>query len=624
MADVQSQPSGPAEERRLYIKVGETVADLRASVEEALAIRNLFAFLGRQFLVASPGCPSPLDVLLKVAANLEAYEFANADKSTFGEVVVENFDHYVVKLGLADMRRSRQKTIEALILGERMRCWDLYKEAFAHSVGNYEALLRLEKPLFDRISAGTRNWLERELSELQKLVKSANERLTDFELPSLFAGVANSVTSDESKNVNFRAWKNAFFAFRRYLLSYLRHKYGAWPPRARGKNHNFEEGGLNRIVLQSLYHDMTNLYDLLVDRTLYSPRVFGSAGASPTEPSGPEEPIFKALRLMMTEFDHSSPPVVPPVPYDVPKLPVTPVRHATASSGESEIDRERTRRLNSEETGRVLAESYNADSLDKSPFVSGFQAFERKSAHGKSVAELCDQRVGYWILVYAVIQALPLLVVDVPGLKSTEGVEYFLCRPPKRGRPWMPPTEKWYQVSHRGTVVKMNDLSVEYSVDAAYSRSHCWLAAVEWEEVQNPDVDIGPMRRRASSDDATTTADDADDASDAVDTSDTVAASAAAAALAPSRPPSSPSSPQTPQSPQQLSMAPLRPRRRSYRQSVVSLPLEAIPLAQGVHVDVDAPPIPPLPAQGGTGKTFKDILPDTPSPPPKKKWRFTS
>ena len=133
----------------------------------------------------------------------------------------------------------------------------------------------------------------------------------------------------------------------------------------------------------------------------------------------------------------------------------------------------------------ILNKSYDFETSKlKIPFLEEFKDWERKETKGKSVSEMADQRIGYWLFLYVVIQCLPMLVVDAPGLKFTEGVEYFLCQPPKGHPPWMgaaPDRKRWYEVSGGAGYVELNADAVEFSIEGIYHRSHCWLAAKRWE-----------------------------------------------------------------------------------------------------------------------------------------------
>ncbi len=494
----------PRQERHLYFpislspdsRIASSVSGeahlLQEDVETLVAVRNLFACLLGQSLVATKKYSSIFSIFLRIANLLKSFEFSNMDGSTFGEVAATSFGHYIEELKIADVRKSREKAIEAIVLGERMRCQELYNEAFVHGVGKYEEIMKLNSPKFNSISGTTRNRMERASMDLFLRLKSLRTRLDDFEFPSLFAGIANSTTSSESKIIRFKAWSSAFRQLRRHTMSYYKAQYGSWPPKANSKKNDFEESGLNRLVLKDLYQDFADLYDLLVDRTSLTTRSADMPSQDEEASSDPAEPTSRALRRILAEYDHSSPPVQPPVPFDTPNLPnFSPKRRDFHGAGDAyamKEAKERARRLKDDEINPILTASYNSDAdIHNSPFVAAFKVFERRCAHGKTVAELADLRNGQWIFLYAVIQSLPMVVVDAPGIRWSQGVEYFLCEPAKGNLPWVKDEvagvkKSWYGIAGGTGVVSLPSDVVNHGVEGIYRRSHCWEVAERWSE----------------------------------------------------------------------------------------------------------------------------------------------
>lgn len=480
-----------------------TNAQPALDAERLVALRNLFAFLTGQPLVATPGHPTLFTTFLQVALLLKEFEFSNHDGSSFGERAELSLAFYRGQLKLEDVRNSREKTLEAIILGEQMRCWDLYHEAFVHLVGKYMAVMDTRSPLIERISPATRQKLERAHIDLVNRQDGVNTRLESFDFPALFAGIAASSAS-EYRGVRFARWRSAFLRMRSFVLGYYKATMGSWPPRASSKKNSFTESGLNRLVLRQLYSDLCALYDLLVDRSALTPRIADggsqsrSAGAASGESDGEKDDdvqgrTLKALRTLLDESDHASPPVLPPIPFDVPKMP-TPASILARYDNLSAKEQSRfERHIKDHELQLILHKSYNFDT-DKLelPFLTEFKEFEHKEAKGKTAADLVDQRIGTWIFLYVVIQSLPMLAVDAPGVRYSEGVEYFLCEPPM-GRPaWVEDRgsgvrKVWYEVAGGAdggsrTIVELPADAVMYSVEAIYQRSHCWAAARLWEQ----------------------------------------------------------------------------------------------------------------------------------------------
>lgn len=466
-------------EGRLFLPLNNT------DFESLVAARNLFAFLTNQPLVGTKANPTMFSALLQVGALLRDFGFSDADGSNYGFEVEQAFELLVEQYSLDDVRNSREKTIEALILAETMRSWHLYNEAFTHAVGKYDSLLQLGSPLFNKISIATRNRMERSHLDLLNRQQNVNLRLETFDFPSLFAGIASSGTL--AKVVKFKSWNNSFHRMRSFVLAYYKDLFGNWPPKAKSKKNQFSVGGLNRIALQMLYWDLCSLYDLLVDREAPTTR------KSDDKPVGEDDkkeedanPSITALRTMLTEFDNSSPPVLPPIPYDLPKLPsMTAIRenyNTLPAKEQAKFDKS----LQSNELQIMLIKSHNIDteSLNR-PFLNAYKDFEQKEAKGVLPHDLVDQRIGYWLFLYAVLQSLPMLVVDAPGLKWTQDAEYFLCQAPQGNPPWMedagPARKMWYRAAGGTNLVELSTDVLVFSVEGIYRRSHCWEMAKKWE-----------------------------------------------------------------------------------------------------------------------------------------------
>jgi hypothetical protein len=489
----------------LYVPTSATVVDPNLSpqdVQSLVDIRNLFAFLVGKPLVATRACPSLLKIFLAISALLKKFEFTNFGGSTYGEAAAASFSFFVDDLKLADVRDNREKTVEAIILGEAMRSSELYTEAYTHAIGNYPLVKSVDPGLFGQVSKITRTRLERAYIDLKARQASAHMRLANFEFPSLFSGIAASTSSEESKYVRFKKWKSEYFSMRKRMLSYYKDLHGQWPPKSSSRKNPSVEGGLSRLVLKGLYADMCDLYDLLVDRESLTTRSMGSATNADSDgktSDNPDilaiDPSSAALRTLLAEFDRASPPVVPPIPFDLPKIPtMTAVDPKYPTLGPKDQHQLSTRKLKRDETARILTQSHNTgDGADSTtPFLKMYKEFEEKESHNRNCLELTDVRYGHWIFLYSVIQSLPLLTMDAPGLQYTDGVEYFLCEPSLRTLPWIeegPSIENaWYVNKVSGQTVSMPQFAVDHGVEGTFRRSHCWAMAEKW--LQSSDLSI--------------------------------------------------------------------------------------------------------------------------------------
>ena len=470
-------------EYRLYLPLVNT------NLETLVAARNLFALLTNQPLVGTKASPTLFASLLQVAALLRAFAFSSYDGSSFGEEVNTAVGSLVDQMGIADVRSSREKTIEALVLAEQLRNWNLYNEAFTHAVGKYDDLFELDSPLFSNISVTTRNRMERAHLSLMNCEQNVNMRLSSFEFPSLFAGIASSTSQEEFKAVNFKEWRNSFGKMRNFVLSYYKDLFGNWPPKAKSKKNQFSRGGLNRQALKILYWDLCSLYDLLVDRESATTRAIDDQLSGEAEDAA-SNPHISALRRVLTEFDHSSPPVLPPMPFDVPKLPTMATIRENYNDLPSKEQAKFDKHLQSNELLLMLIKSRNIDTdLLQRPFLNAFKDFELKEARAAQPHDMADQRIGHWLFLYVVLQSLPMLVVDAPDLEYTDGVEYFLCQAPQGNPPWNDDAgevrKMWYRAGGQSLVELSADV-VMFSVEGIYTRSHCWMAAKRWETRSRP------------------------------------------------------------------------------------------------------------------------------------------
>ena len=471
-------------------------------MENIVGARNLFAFLIGQVLVGTPNQPTMFAIFNNLAGLLLHYDFNNMDGTTLGEIATACFLGYITDLQLDDVRSSREKTMEAIVLGERMKCWQLYNEGYVHGVGKWDDLVGKGGPIFNCITEVTRKRMEKSSMDLYNRIKGMEFRLQDFDIPSLFAGIGASSASN--KIVNFKGWKNSFLGMRKYTMGIYKQRYGSWPPKAASKKNDFDEGGLNRMVVQELYQDFCDLYDMLVDRTSLTTR---SLDPTAHDEILSHDPAIHHLRKLLSEFDRSTPPVQPPMPYDIPMVPdLSNTRRDFDKLALRKQLKEKSKTIKDDEINMALMQSYNRDAVKVTPFLESFMAFERSTGHGKSIDELIDLRIGQWIFLYVVLQSLPMVALDAPGLRWTQGVEYFLCEIPKGQPPWSKEEaapKAYYRIAGGSGVVSLPADVVDHGVEGIFHRSHCWQASAAWsgqsELALPPSATMNSHHRHASS-----------------------------------------------------------------------------------------------------------------------------
>lgn len=449
-------------------------------LELLVLYRNFFSFMAGGALISTPRQVSLFSIFMGIASILRRLEYGSADGSSFGEVPQTSFARYDDELRLGDVRSSREKTIEAVVLGEQLKYWKLYSEGFTHMAGRYEDIKSIKSPKFAKISPITLNRLERASLDVEARITVMRDKLFDFEFPSMFAGIANSQTATEAKSVRFKAWRLAFIDFRKFTLAQYKRRYGDWPPKASSKKNNFESSGFNRVLVQEMYQDFCDLYDMLANPREMTTRTIDMTPMKDAI-SDMTETIQHALRVMESEYDRSTPPIMPPIPFDTPLIPSF---DQSFKGGDMIASKKGGLKLKANEINSLLLGSYNREFIKPSPFVQEFMAYERKLAVGATLDDVVDNRCGQWLFLYAVIQALPMTAVDARDVQYKDGCQHFLFAAPRGGRPWMKEdttsSRSWYNVKSAGQTISLSTDVLDHQPEGIYRRSHCWLIASQW------------------------------------------------------------------------------------------------------------------------------------------------
>ncbi|KAH0274600.1 hypothetical protein KCU71_g18157, partial [Aureobasidium melanogenum] len=218
----------------------------------------------------------------------------------------------------------------------------------------------------------------------------------------------------------------------------------------------------------------------LVDRTSLTNR---TADGVLIDDRDADAPRVRALRAVLSEYDRSSPPVKPPIPYDLPIIPSLRETRCNGWGGAKKEAKAMSKKLKEDDIAEIMTASHNID-VPPSPFLNSFREVERKAVKHRTIKEMAEIRMGQWLFVYAVLQALPLVTVDGPQLQHTQGVEYFLCESPRFGVPWAR-EEALRDVSRTGIaraggIARLPADVYHHGAEGIYFRSHCWQAAEKW------------------------------------------------------------------------------------------------------------------------------------------------
>lgn len=181
--------------------------------------------------------------------------------------------------------------------------------------------------------------------------------------------------------------------------------------------------------------------------------------------------------------------VKPPIPFDLPIFPS--LRQTRSGTGWGDAKKEAkamSKKLKDDDIAEIMTASHNTD-VPPSPFLNSFREVERKMARHCTIKQLTEIRMGQWLFMYAVLQALPMVCVDGPQLHHTKGVEYFLCESPKFGVPWAR-EDALRNISSTGAaktggIAHLPADVFHHGVEGIYFRSHCWEVAEKW-STRNP------------------------------------------------------------------------------------------------------------------------------------------
>jgi hypothetical protein len=116
------------EEVHIYLPLGIQPKDPHSfdlrELTTLVRARNVFAFLVGQIVVGTTILPSFFDAFTDLALQLKNYDFTNGDGTSFGKVTDSNLLRYIDDLQLNDVRMNVRKMVEAIVLGERLKCME--------------------------------------------------------------------------------------------------------------------------------------------------------------------------------------------------------------------------------------------------------------------------------------------------------------------------------------------------------------------------------------------------------------------------------------------------------------------------------------------------------------------
>jgi len=428
---------------------------------------------------------------------------------------------YLLNREFDDLRNCPDVAAGILVFAEKFQLGELWREAFCHCVG---MLSRMEGGKeYMEISPITKALIDRASLEIQVRTGCADSRLATFQYNDVWP----------TSSFTFSPSKTAFERFQKFLIKHYQSRFGAWPPPPQKDSNagcgwgfglgggNGATGAFSRQIYLQLQRDFAALYDYLVDKDVsweYPP----PGNTSPTSTTGagistatlgsgvnlknkskmvsPNRKHFRAdddnlpLTDILIGFDRAN--GFPHIPHPYPLVPELrgmpwpgtsgaigmqnmahqhPKHGFLAKRGPTNSNTLSSSAISAMDKAAALAfsESTNIHSLlsrtASNELVDAFAKHEKERSNGEFTP--AEGRKGRWILIYSILQTLATVSGDAPGLKYTEGVEYFLNSKLKGTPPWV-----------------SGGLPAEEGpggIDDHHTRSHCWTVMGTWDARRN-------------------------------------------------------------------------------------------------------------------------------------------
>ncbi|KAF8429041.1 hypothetical protein EV426DRAFT_570938 [Tirmania nivea] len=428
---------------------------------------------------------------------------------------------YLLNREFDDLRNCPDVAAGILVFAEKFQLGELWREAFCHCVGMLHQMEGGKE--YMEISPITKALIDRALLEIQVRTGNADSRLAAFQYEDVWP----------TSSFTFPASKIAFERFQKFLIKHYQSRFGVWPPPPPQKGPiagggwgfglrggNGATGAFSRQIYLQLQRDFAALYDYLVDKdvsweypppgnssptSMVSDRIsttmLGSGVNLKNKPKmvSPNRKLFTGddgnlpLTDILIGFDRANGFPHIPHPYSlVPELRGM-LRQGTSgavgmqnmahhskhgflakrSPTNSNILSSSAVAAMDKAAALALSEATNIHSLlsrtASNKLVDAFTKHEKERSNGEFTP--AEGRKGRWILIYCVLQTLATVAGDAPGLKYTEGVEYFLNSKLRGTPPWVNgglPAEE-----------------VPGGIDDHHTRSHCWTVMGTWDARRN-------------------------------------------------------------------------------------------------------------------------------------------
>ncbi|KAF2022060.1 hypothetical protein BU24DRAFT_36724 [Aaosphaeria arxii CBS 175.79] len=400
-----------------------------------VAIRNFIAILHDKPIVGA----DLVEMLSTLQPEIQVMYDLDHDYHSEGtpqERSIQMITDYLRQHKLDDVRSGIKTVLGLLAWAEQdhIRWRRGYLESFVHLAGILSPQIE-DLPDFRRLSIATRKNLGFAAKTLELRILDVEDKLSSFDFNDLWT---------DSPTGAYGPVYESFAAFRQFLLQYYGKVYGEWPPR-HGK-----ASWLNRKIVRELQEDFGALYDYLVNRDV----VWDSREERPGkkwEMVDKKSDDFKAdepglsLTDMFVTFDSKHgflhiPHPYPLLPRDVPTMKAPPQQKKSLFGSKKKNKTETTKDAKTHlQLSIIFSDATNINKKDirfeGCTLLDHFERFELAADLQNTTPR--EARLGRWILLYATLQVLSTISVDVEGLRFTNGVPYFLCSDLRRCPEWV-------------------------------------------------------------------------------------------------------------------------------------------------------------------------------------------
>jgi hypothetical protein len=388
--------------RALYLAAPKG-ADLEATIDHHLSIRNFFAWLYNVPMAGRTLGKS----LVELKDLLDLHRPEHEERNQTDIVTFADYQRYL------DFRECVDHALAAMHFAERCQVEDLWIDAFAHCVGMGHRGLRtsLEYPTLSRASKNMISKARLEVDVRSDRVSRSVSKFFENDLSSAFLGL-------------HQAAREHLDRFRSFLQSFYIERHGFWPPQ------DFEDEEIKKALYIELYSDFRSLYHHLVDNDS------SSAMVDNVSHSGG---VCTLQNIQAFDQRHS----YDALPHPLPRLPTPPTLttfSSTSKLGSLTMGKKRRaqREARDEQAMQALVDSSDRDwNIMECLLVRRYSEFERLSVLDDfENVSLVDGRKVRWILIYAVLQTLITVMQAPKQVRNTEGLSYSLCCHTPKTMPW--------------------------------------------------------------------------------------------------------------------------------------------------------------------------------------------